>query len=813
MLAPGFSTRPETGFGPVTSLAQGDLVVLVQPEEAGKHPLAGLGGTGKTQMAAGLAHALWQAGSIDLLAWIPASSRDAILTGYAQVLADIGMAGQQGDREAAAGRLLGWLAEASRPWLVVLDDLADLADLDGLWPRGSAGRTLITTRLPAEGLRAPDRRIHTVGSFSRREALAYLTARLYDDPGKRTEALDLAEDLSCLPLGLAIATALMADCDFDCRAYRLRFTDRRQHVTQTVPDAFSAALTSAWSLSLDRADQLPPAGLARPALALAALLCRDGIPGVVLTSPSARSYIAGADGPDNERAARGALDNLARVGLLTIDPSSTLRTVRIHDVVRQSVLQVIPQPVLEEAAAAAAAALLEAWPKQEFPPLLAQALRDATAGLHRAAARALWTSEGHEVLFRAGRSMEAAGLGGAAASYWEMLAAASADILGADHRQTMRCRDSVARSLEAAGRVDEAIKVHGQNLADRERLLGQGHPDTLTSRSGLAHALLRAGRLADAVPQYERTLAGREWVLGRDHPDTLAARSDLADAYRAAGRLGDAITVFQRTLADRELVLGKDHPDTLVARANLASAYHSAGQLKAAIPLYERTVADQERVLGPDHPDTMTSRASLAYAYRSANRMKDAIPVYRRTLEDRERVLGRDHPDTITSRANLAAAYHTARRVKEAIPLYEQTLADRERVQGMDHPATLTARGNLASAYHSAGRLASALPLYEQTLAEFERVLGPYHQDTLTSRANLASAYHASRRLTDAIAVYERALADAQRVLPPDHPLIQAIKENLATAASALSQLRTRAAAAVNTARSRTAWSATSNRS
>ena len=46
--------------------------------------LAGTGGVGKTQLAAGYARAAWQAGSVDLLAWITAASRDAVAAAYAQ---------------------------------------------------------------------------------------------------------------------------------------------------------------------------------------------------------------------------------------------------------------------------------------------------------------------------------------------------------------------------------------------------------------------------------------------------------------------------------------------------------------------------------------------------------------------------------------------------------------------------------------------------------------------------------------------------------------------------------------------------------
>jgi len=42
--------------------------------------------------------------------------------------------------ETVAARFTSWLAETSRPWLVVLDDLCAPADAEGLWPGGPAGR-------------------------------------------------------------------------------------------------------------------------------------------------------------------------------------------------------------------------------------------------------------------------------------------------------------------------------------------------------------------------------------------------------------------------------------------------------------------------------------------------------------------------------------------------------------------------------------------------------------------------------------------------------------------------------------------------
>ncbi len=792
-------------MGLVGKLDPGDTLVLIPAGEPGSLRQAPPGGSGKTQLAAALAHSLWDSRGVDLLVWVCATSRVAILDAYALALADLGAADPDDDLTAAAERFLAWLSGTGRRWLVVLDDLADPADLDGLWPAGTDGRVLVTTRRD-DGLAAPNRRIAGIGTFSMREALAYLTARLTSDPGQRTEALDLATDLGCQPLALAHATAAMICTGGSCRDYRGWFHDRRRRLASADPlargadpladplagplaDPLAAAAAApgitdvTWSLAIDLADQIPPAGFARPMLALAALLDPAGIPGVVLTSPAACGYLSGHPAmPADPGHAREAVHNLARAGLVTINPASTTRTVQLHPLVQALARAAIPEAEFERAVKSAADALYQAWPAQQAPPRLAQALRDCAARLQERAGDVLWRPEAHRVLLRAGESLASGEASGPAVAYWLALLGTAVRELGPAHPQTLLCRDGLAAAYEGAGRLDDAIAVHERTRAERQQVLGNDHPDTLVSCGHLARVYAAAGRHSDALPAYERVVADREWVLGARHPDTLAARGDLAAAYLAAGRQDQALPLYEQTLADLERSLGPAHPDTLAARAGLAQAYHAAGQLKQAVPLYERTLADRERAQGPDHPDTISARADLAYAYRTADQMKQALPAYERVVAGRDRVLGSYHPDTLTARGNLANAYLAARRVKDAVTVYERTLTDREMAQGPDDTDTLTARGNLANAYHSAGRLKDALPLYEQTLADCERVLGPTHQATLTSRANLASAYHAALRLTEAIDVFERTLADCEQALGPDHPLTRAVRENLEAA-------------------------------
>ena len=817
-VVPYFSARPETGFGTGAGLSPDQQRPMIVGDEPGSYLLTGAAGAGKTQLAAAYANSLWQSRDVELLVWITASSRAAIITGYAQafrqtslaaggppgpgpagtssqlpgaeITAAPGPAGGYGggqDQEEMARQFLRWLAETTRPWLVVLDDLADAADVADMWPRGATGRTVLTTRLLPASIAPPSQpaKLVQVGPYSPREALAFLTARLFEDTAQRNGALDLAEVLERLPIALSQAAALIADRGIDARDYQTQYDERRRAMGLGPHSTPSSIIAVTWSLALERCDQVMPSALARPVLAMLALLDANGIPAGVLTSKAAREYI-GSYSPDRAPATdeqvRGVLTGLAQLGLLTIHPASPARTVYLHVLVQYCVRQVLPDAVRDQAAVAAASALVQAWPDRNLDPDLDQALRDSLAALTQVAGEVLWAPDGHPVLQRAGQSLDAARLKGPALAYWHALAQESIRAQGEGSAQTLQYMQCLAAAYEAADQVDMALDMLIRTLAHLEETLGPGHAQTLTAHSHLGKVCLSAGWQDEALPHFERALKGREWVLGPDHPDTLTSRSDLAAGYRAVGRLDEAIMVYRQTLTDQELILGEDHPATAATRGSLAVTLQAAGRAKDAVLLYAQTVADRERALGVDHPETISARASLASAYRSAGRMKEALPLYVRTAADRERVQGADHPDTITSRAVLAGAYVGARKIREAIPLYERTVADRERVQGPDHPDTISARGQLASAYQSAGKLNLAMQLYERTMMDYERALGPHHEKTLTSRARLAMAYYEAHRMTDAVSLLRHTLSDCEQALPPGHPLTQSVRENLEAA-------------------------------
>jgi hypothetical protein len=118
----GFQERADSSRLRMVLEAEGTAVV--------GQVLSGLGGVGKTQIAADYARTAFASGRLDVLVWVSAASHQAVIDTYTR--AAVELLAVEPD-EHAAQRFLAWLQpSASRPacrWLVVLDDLADPADL------------------------------------------------------------------------------------------------------------------------------------------------------------------------------------------------------------------------------------------------------------------------------------------------------------------------------------------------------------------------------------------------------------------------------------------------------------------------------------------------------------------------------------------------------------------------------------------------------------------------------------------------------------------------------------------------------------
>lgn len=575
--------------------------ILVQEKSAaatqavGRATVQGMGGVGKTSLAAEYAHRYrsFYAG----VWWCPAETRTGLIASLAALAVKLEAAGEtETNVEKAAKAALGRLGEQRAIWLLVYDNATSPDAISDLLPTGGA-RVLITSRFSDWGEWADEVPLDVL-PFG--ESIAFLQNRA----GRRDEAgaKELAEVLDRLPLALDHAAAT-------CRRIQMHFTEYAVEARQLIADtprgaAYPRSVTATFQLAIaDAVAQCPPAE------ALMAFLAQCGPERIPMT------LLEGAIENATER--RRAVAALVEVSLVKPDQfEDGTPAVTVHRLV-QAVARVRSEAtgMAQSAVERLIARLLIIYPADGYTnpqswPLCAEltphllATRDSDAGVAESA-------EWPHVLNRAG-------------SYFHARAA-----------------------------FLQAEEMFRAALAIRERVLGREHPDTATSLNNLALLLLHRDDLAGARPLYERAWAIYEKVHGPEHPLIATSLNNLATLFRRQDDLATARQLHERALAIREKVLGPEHPSTATSLNNLARLLEEQGDLVKARQFHERALAIREKVLGPEHPDTATSLGHLAYLLQQQDDLAAARPLYERALAIHEKALGR-HPVTAATLNNFA---------------------------------------------------------------------------------------------------------------------------------------------------------------
>ena len=191
---PGFTGRDDLLAEVRERLLAGDRAVV--------QALHGMGGVGKTQLAAEYAHRF--AGAYDLAWWINSEQGRLIGDQVAALGHALGCVQDGTGTEAMRAAVLAELRQRSR-WLLVFDNAGDPADV-APWLPGGGGHVLITTRERGWAeLAAPVE----VDVLARPESVAILEGRVTGLSA--ADADRLAAELGDLPLAIAQAAGFMAD--------------------------------------------------------------------------------------------------------------------------------------------------------------------------------------------------------------------------------------------------------------------------------------------------------------------------------------------------------------------------------------------------------------------------------------------------------------------------------------------------------------------------------------------------------------------------------------------------------------------------
>ena len=446
---------------------------LLAGETAVVQALHGMGGVGKTQLAAEYAHRF--AGTYELAWWVNAEQGGLIGGQVAALGLALGCVPAGAGAEVARAAVLAEL-RARGWWLLVFDNATSPAEV-APWLPGGRGHVLITSREPGwTELAAPVE----VDVLARAESVALLQARVagLGEP----DADRLAAALGDLPLALAQAAGFMAGTGTPAREYLGLLQSRAGPLLdQPVPgSSYPRSLAAATTLTAARLADDDPA--AAELAGLCAFLAPDPIPADLFTGvPGVLPHDLAARAAD-PLAWRQTLAHLSRQSLARIDH----RGLVMHRLT-QAILRDRLPPGQAAATRARTEAILAAsdpgdpdnpatWPGWErlMPHLLAATLAITdNPGLRQLTCHAC------RYLLARGDTRTAFDLASHLRQQWR-------DRLGADHEHTLAIGDYLGWALTATGHCAQARDLAQDTLDRRRRVLGQDHPDTLATANDLA---------------------------------------------------------------------------------------------------------------------------------------------------------------------------------------------------------------------------------------------------------------------------------------------------------------------------------------
>src|SRR5579864_6867531 len=255
------------------------------------HPqgISGLGGIGKTQTA--LEYAYRYRTDYNAVFWVRADSITSLTSSMIELARVLNLPERLvQDQEVIVEAVLRWL-RLHPGWLLIYDNIDNLAIAEPFLPKAGPGHLLFTTRARSLGGFAQRLDIQKMEPETgallllRRASLLALQASLnMANPDNRSVAQAISQELDGLPLALDQAGAYIKEAPCPLPEYLARYQARRSDILEvrgSFDQDYPASVATTWSLSFEKVHQANPA--AAELLDFCAYLSPDAIPEEILT--------------------------------------------------------------------------------------------------------------------------------------------------------------------------------------------------------------------------------------------------------------------------------------------------------------------------------------------------------------------------------------------------------------------------------------------------------------------------------------------------------------------------------------------------
>jgi tetratricopeptide (TPR) repeat protein len=676
--------------------------------------LSGLGGVGKSSLAAEFAHR--HRDRYRLVWWIRSEGSSSIAEDAARLV--VALTGAQLSERADVFTHLHRELAVWQPWLLIFDNAKDLAAIREAWPGTDAGHVIITSRAVAWSDLVNE--VLVIGLLTQRDAVSLLRrqTRMDDDDS----AAQIADTLGRLPLALVQAAAYVTQTRTTLAHYVRLIEERLEAVlTPATPTSHSPSLTTTWSMSVAEADAQTPG--ARDLLAFCSYLAPESIPRDLL--PACATWLPrplSTFGFD-EVAYDLAVAALVRYSLIAADSTS----LSVHRLIQFTMRTSLSEADQESWSRLMVNALSSAYPAEPRNPASRERCSELTPHVIACAHHLREQGSGQP-------TGELVGRAGVYLSTWYFLTSALETLQFAlDDLERTNGRDSLATAI-VVGEIAQ-VQYRQANLTDaiamaervvriRERHQGTRHHDLIRDLWRLGVILLELSRLSEAQTALERALA-----IAEEDSGTNAYRVDLlgelSSLYRRQGRFQSACDAAERAL---ELGRGSgSDAQAAIMLHTLALALGETGEYSAARDRHSDAIGIFTRLHGGESFEVLKVGHALALALIATGDLGLAREHAQQAVAGIHKMHGGEHPDLAAALRSLGLVELASGKLGTAVQHLEHAVAIYERFYNVDHPYVAEPLIPLASAYLAQGKDEQAERCLSRASAIVEECYGTKH--------------------------------------------------------------------------------------
>ncbi|BDI33625.1 tetratricopeptide repeat protein [Capsulimonas corticalis] len=696
---PFFTGREEILANLERTLASTQKVALTQAYVAKNQAISGLGGVGKTQTA--IEYAYRHREQYHAILWAQADTETALNSSFRGIAVLLDLPEKDAEeishvREAVKR----WLTEKP-DYLLILDN-ADTPDLLAAYlPLHLAGHLLLTSRARHFGtINLPHPTILLV--LSEKEAVAFLlqrTDRLDADEAEQKAALELAQEMGCLPLALEQAGAYLCEKQSTFQSYLASYRKRRIRLfqdTKAETGAYEKTVATTWSLNFEAVEQESEA--ATELLRVSAFFNPNGIPEelVLLGASEIGQAVEAAltDYDEDPLLMDELLDHLARYSLIQRDTKE--RTYDVHRLVQAVIQHGMDEQTRCIYAKKSVLAVAAAFPKPDY----------SVWGIcERLLPHAIICSD-HILIYQ-----------------FSFLSAA-------------QFLNSTAYYLHDRAKysIVEQLYLCAINIYKNSKYVDQF--GVAASVNNLAAFYEDEGFYEKAEPLYEEVLCIYKKIYWRNNPSVAIAMNNLGGLFAKQGKYERAEPLYLQALDVYKQQPLRNISKIATCMTNLAFSYIKLHKYIEAEMMALEALSIQEKSIELNYPEIAHSVNTLATVYFSQGDYSKAEVMYLKAFNIRKERIGINHPETANSANCLSVLYYYQARYEDAELLCEQGLLIRRRVFANDHPDIASSLITLANIYEGQGRYEDANQHYIHGLSIYEKTLGAKHPITMDTNTN-----------------------------------------------------------------------------